>query len=330
VKTLTAIERYFHMQTHIIGRAVALVAGVIATGLALGILLEDVLFGSAAFELKHALTIGTVALAILALHLIGEAWRTSYWYFGVPAFTILFCAATALVVVKSTGNQAAHAFQSQAEADLAAEERARIKPQLIRAEKMLQEALDKIQDDCVNGKKSKGHCDGLRTTQQVYSAAVSGHKGDLARLGAPKPVAAEAENFAALAEVFGADKGRVKAGAVLVLPFVQTALLEFGSIWCLSFAFRRGAQVKVEAAKVQAITERPAGELTDDEIESVRRLYSKRNLALTNNELASKLSCSKAEASKRATKCVAAGVLTRVQHGREVRLQLASAGQTLN
>jgi DNA-binding MarR family transcriptional regulator len=159
---------------------------------------------------------------------------------------------------------------------------------------------------------------------------VSGHKGDLARLGAPKPVAAEAENFAALAEVFGADKGRVKAGAVLVLPFVQTALLEFGSIWCLSFAFRRGAQVKVEAAAVKAITERPAGEITDAELDELRRLYAKPNLSLSNDDLAKKLGCSKSESSKRASKAVDVGLLTRVRHGREVRLQLASAGHTLN
>lgn len=50
------------MTTDTIGRAVALVAGVISTACALGILLEDVWLGKAAFALKHALTIGVVAL----------------------------------------------------------------------------------------------------------------------------------------------------------------------------------------------------------------------------------------------------------------------------
>jgi hypothetical protein len=258
------------MQTHIIGRAVALVAGVIATGLALGILLEDVLFGSARFELKHAIVIGTVALAIFSLHLVGEAWHGRHW-FAVLGFSVLFVAATALVVFKSTGQQAGHVVQSQAEADYAADERARIKPLLARAQAMLSETMDKLQADCVNGRRSKAHCDGLRTTRDVYDAAVKGHVASLADLGPPKPVAPEADNFAAVASVFGADKARVKAGSVLLVPFIQTALLEFGSIWCLSFAFRPWPR-RATVAERRPVNPSEQSDFCTDDIDEARKL----------------------------------------------------------
>ena len=225
------------MNTDTIGRAVALVAGVISTACALGILLEDVWLGKAAFALKHALTIGVVALAILFGHLVVEAGRARHWL-GAAGFVVLFFVATGLVVYKSTGRQAEHTFASQAEADLAADERARIKPLLGKAEAMLLSAAERIEADCVKGKRGKGHCDGLRTSHAVYDAAVKGHKADLEKLGPPRPVAPEAENFAALAAVFGADKVRVKAASMLVVPFMQTALYELGGILGLWFAFR--------------------------------------------------------------------------------------------
>lgn len=222
------------------GRFVALVAGVISALGGLGILLEDVITGATPFELKHGIVVGIVALAILAGHSVTAAWRARS-IFGVVGFVVVFVAATGLVVIKSTGRQAEHTFQGQAEADFAAEERARIKPLLAKAEAMLSETMDKIQSDCVNGKRGKGHCDGLRTTQQVYAAAVTGHKADLARLGPPKRAAPDAENFAEIAAVFGWDKAKVKAATILLVPFLTTALFEFGAIVGFFFAFRHKA-----------------------------------------------------------------------------------------
>jgi hypothetical protein len=250
------------MKTDTTGRAVALVAGVISALGGLGILLEDVVTGATPFELKHGIVIGIVALAILAGHSVTAAWRARS-VFGVVGFVVVFVAATGLVVIKSTGRQAEHTFQSQAEADFAAEERARIKPLLVKAEAMLSEALEKIQADCVNGKRSKGHCDGLRTTQHVYAAAVTGHKADLARLGPPKQAAPDAENFAEIAAVFGWDKAKVKAATILLVPFLTTALFEFGAIVGFFFACRH-----------RAVTETTPSKDLDREIEEFKKLTS--------------------------------------------------------
>lgn len=261
------------MNTDIIGRAVALVAGVIATGLALGVLLDDVLFGTAKFALSHAVTIGVVALAILALHLIGEAWNARHWL-GVAGFAVLFVAATGLVVYKSTGRQAEHTFVSQAEADVAAERRTAAKAAIARAEAMLADAQRDLARECKSGRGKR--CQGVEATLSVYEAAITGHRADLERLGPPRPVAPEAENFAAIASVFGADKAKVKAASVLIVPFLQTALLEFGSIICLSFAFRRRAgkpgnpAIRAIEAREPTIAERAQTSFYADDLDAAR------------------------------------------------------------
>lgn len=228
------------MHTHIIGRAVALVAGVIFTAGALAILIEEVILGSAPFGLKHALTITIMSGTMLTGHLVVEAWRSRH-VLGALGFAVLFLTGTALVVYKSTGRQAEHTFQSQAEADQAAESRAALKAALGRSEAMLADAQRDLARECKSGRGKR--CQGIEATIGVYEAAIKGHRADLDRLGPPKPVAPEAENFAALAAVFGADKAKVKAASLLVVPFIQTVLFELGGIWCLGFAFRHRAQI---------------------------------------------------------------------------------------
>jgi hypothetical protein len=229
------------MQYDIIGRGVSLVLGVVSAACALGILLEEVVIGAAPFALKHALIIGIVAIAILAGHSVTAAFRARS-IFGVLGFTVVFLSATGLVVYKSTGRQAEHTFQSQAEADLAAEARTASRAALARSEAMLADAQRDLARECKSGRGKR--CQGIEATIGVYEAAIKGHRADLDRLGPPKPVAPEAENFAALAAVFGADKAKVKAGSVLVVPFLQTCLFEFGAIVGLFFAFRHRPTVR--------------------------------------------------------------------------------------
>jgi hypothetical protein len=236
------------MTTHTITRAAALVAGCIFVACAGAILFEDVALAGAPVTLGHVLTAGVLSGTLLVGHLLIEAGRGRHWLAAL-GFVILFVTGTVLIVYLSTGKQAEHTFQSQAEADFAADERARIRPLLKKAEGMHSETMEKIQSDCVIGRKSKGHCDGLRTTLAVYEAAVKGHKADLERLGAPKPVAPDAESFANVAVVlFGGDKATWKAGAILVVPFIRTILFELGGLWCLGFAFRPFPRSETEPA----------------------------------------------------------------------------------
>lgn len=232
--TMTTITRGAAL---VASRLVALFAGCICVACAGAILFEDVVMRGASIELNHLLTAGILSIALLAGHLRGDAWRECRRW-AAAGFLTLFVAATALVVYLSTGKQAEHTFQSQAEADFAAEERARIKPLLAIEQDRKRKTQDKLQADCVEGRKGKGHCDGLRTTLAVYTMAVKGYEADLAKYGIQRPVAPEAESFANIAAVFGFDKAKVKAGAILVVPFIRTILFELGGLWCLGFAFR--------------------------------------------------------------------------------------------
>ena len=242
------------MTTDTIGRAVALVAAVISAAGGLAILLDDVVKGAAPFEIKHGITIGIVSLAILAGHSVVAAWRARH-VFGVLGFAVVFLAATGLVVFKSTGRQAETTFQSQAEADLAAEARTASKAAMARSEAMLTEAQRDLARECKSGRGKR--CQGIEATIGVYEAAIAGHLSKLDSLGAPKPVAPEAENFANLAAVFGADKAKVKAGALLIVPFLTTALFEFGAIVGFAFAFRHRPATR-QAATVTTQPRQPS------------------------------------------------------------------------
>ncbi len=73
-----------------------------------------------------------------------------------------------------------------------------------------------------------------------------GHKADLDKIGPPKPIEPEAEQFSRVAEAFGFNKQKVRAFALLVVPFIRTILFELGGLWCLGYAFRpvgRSAQL---------------------------------------------------------------------------------------
>ncbi len=260
------------MNTDITGRTVALVAGVISAAGGLAILLDDVVKGAAPLEIKHGITIGIVALAILAGHSVVAAWRARH-AFGVLGFAVVFLAATGLVVFKSTGRQAETTFQSQAEADLAAEARTASKAALARSEAMLADAQRDLARECKSGRGKR--CQGIEATLSTYEAAIKGHRADLDRLGAPKPVAPEAENFANLAAVFGADKAKVKAGAMLIVPFLTTALFEFGAIVGFAFAFRHRKDETKPATQEPATRQPSATETMQtsfhaDDIEATR------------------------------------------------------------
>lgn len=62
-------------------------------------------------------------------------------------------------------------------------------------------------------------------------------------------------------------------------------------------------------------------DVTDAELEELRKVLRKRK-AVTNNELADLLDITKGEASKRVSKAVAAGILSRQRIGKEVAIRL--------
>lgn len=217
------------------GRALAIAAGCVFLLGTLGILFEDVI-GGAPPSLKHGLTLVTLVGTIMAGHLANSS-RASRQFFSAVGFTLVFLAGTGLVVYSSVGRQAASSVQTTGQIEEANERRADIKRQRAETQAMLDTAYFKYAKQCETGKGPR--CDGIEATINAYEAAVAGHNAKLDKLGVQKPAAPEAEQFAEIAAVlFGADKAKVKAGALLVVPFLITLFLEFGTIVSLGYGLK--------------------------------------------------------------------------------------------
>jgi hypothetical protein len=301
------------------GRLLAIVAGAAFVYGGLKMILGDALLDFSQWTTSVQLTVIMVGGTIAAGHLCDTALAAKRRGAAL-GFALMFLSGTALIVFNSVGKQAENSMMTESQVDAAAERRVGIKSDLERARKMLGEAQADLAKEARNGGCGKT-CQGIQATIGVYEAAVKGHVADLEKMGIPMVVHARETEMAKVMAMFGAEELKSKAALTLLAPFFYTLFFELGSVISLGFAFRR-EPVKVEAAKVVAITEKPEGELKDEEIESLRRLYSRSNAALTNDAVAAKLGVSKAEASKRVQKAVNAGVLSKQRSGREVAVRL--------
>jgi hypothetical protein len=306
------------------GRLLAIVAGGAFVYGGLRIILGEALTDPSQWTTSVQLTVLTVFGTIAAGHLLNDARIAKHWL-AMIGFGVLFVSGTGLVVYNSVGRQAEGTMMTEAQMVDVADRKAGLKAELTTNTGMLKTARERLGKECDTGDGTA--CKGKRATVKVYEDAVAGIEAKIAALGPLKPVHAKSTEMAKVAAVFGADEAKAKVALMLTEPFFTTLFFEIGAIVSLGFAFRR-QPVAAQPTLKQAITEQPQGFPTDDEIEQLRRLLLKKNAPLSNNDVKRALGCSKGEASKRVAKAVAAGVLTKVPNGREVRLQLAN--RTLN
>lgn len=233
-------------------RFLAIFAGIVFVLGTLGILFEDVLTKGAPLALKHGLTIVILAGTIMTGHLANRAWRRVRTWPSAIGFTMVFICGTALVVYSSVGRQVDASVQTSGQIEATNEHRTDIKRLRAKATEMLDKSLNNYYAECRSGDGK--NCKGIKASIDVYTAAVKGHDADLEKLGVPKPVAPEAEQLAEVAHViFGVDKARTKAAAVLGAPFLITLFLEFGSIVSLGYAFSARQLTLAPPASVKAI-----------------------------------------------------------------------------
>ena len=298
------------------GRALAIAAGAVFLIGTLGILFEDVLTKNAAIQLKHGLTLVILAGTIMTGHLANGA-RVHKQFFSACGFTLVFLAGTALVVYSSVGRQAAQSIQTSSQIDQTNDKRADIRMTKAKAQAMLDQAQRALATECRTGAGSA--CRGIKTTIEVYQAAIAGHDAQLDKLGATTVAAPEAEQFAEISAVlFGADKARVKAGAILAVPFLVTLFLEFGSIVSLGYAFRahpRSAAKRDDPEPELAPVPKPEAK------HPVLRVLHSAGRPLTNDELATKMGVTKGESSKR--RAEVAHLLSEQRDGKYIRISLA-------
>jgi hypothetical protein len=216
-------------------RVLATIAGLVFLTGTLIILFEDVYKGAQFVLHKHGITLVILTGTMLVGHLMNASRIHRQWLSAV-GFFVLFLAGSALVIYSSVGRQVATSTQVTATAGELSKRRAEIKDARTQAQGMLNTARAKTETLC---KVDGDRCAGNKRTIDVYQAAVKGHDAELREIGEePLPVNADAEQFAEIVAVFGADKAKVKAGSLLAAPFVITLFLEFGMIISFGQAFR--------------------------------------------------------------------------------------------
>lgn len=304
------------------GRALAIAAGGVFLAGTLGILFEDVLLKGAPIALKHGLTLAILAGTIMVGHLANSARSSRHWASAV-AFSMVFVIGTVLVVLSSVGRQTADTIQTTAQIEADAGRRVAITQVRNRAVEMLEKAQASLPAACKGGNGKD--CKGVKATIEVYEASIRGHDADLSKLGPVKVSNADAEQLAEiLSTVFGADKAKVKAAAVLLTPFAVALFLEFGVIVSFGFAFSHRPVSTVSKVSAPVLAAPAASEPEDREMTELRRVLRRASAPLTNGELADLLGVVKGEASKRVSKAVEAGIVSRQRVGKEVAISLVN------
>jgi hypothetical protein len=239
------------MQTHTMVRGAppsrlnmpALAVGALLSSISAFVLLRDV-FAGALVTPAHVMTVGAIVAAIWSgLEVWSQiAARRFIAGFGLA---VIFAAATSYVVLMSGANGAATVASKAAEVEANNAARERELKQLARAEKMHADTTDELQAKCVKGKASKGTCDGLRTTLNVYSAAITGHQSRLAEL---QPPAEAGGAYASIARVLAAMPGvtaevpALTERLELLIPFLAAIVAELGAIVALHLGIRNGSE----------------------------------------------------------------------------------------
>lgn len=303
------------------GRALAIAAGGVFLAGTLGILFEDVLLKGSPLALKHGLTLAILTGTIMVGHLANSARSARQWASAV-AFSGVFVIGTVLVVLSSVGRQTADTIQTTAQIEADAGRRVAITQVRNRAVEMLQKAQAELPTACKGGNGKD--CKGVKATIEVYEASIRGHDADLSKLGPVQVSNADAEQLAEiLSTLFGADKAKVKAAAVLLTPFAIALFLEFGVIISFGFAFRnRPVSVVSTVSTVSALDVSEVPKVSDRELDELRRVLRSANASLTNTDVAKALGVVKGEASKRISKAVEAGMVSRQRIGKEVSITL--------
>jgi len=303
------------------GRLLAITAGVAFSVGGLVILMGSALTRPMEWTQYHVLTILTVFGTIAAGHLLAGAWKARHILAAV-GFLVLFMAGTALVVYQSVGRQAETSDTNKLSVE-ARNAAIASKHDDLRDAKARQRHATAKADQEMTGERCGGRCKDWRTNATDIGNTIAALEAEIAALGPQKPVEPKSAKMAEVAALFGFDRAKSQAALMLIEPFLWTLFFEVGSIVSLGFAFRDGVRtVSQPQNTVSAIDYANVRDLTDPEIEELRRLLQAAHAPLTNDAVAAALGVTKSEASKRVGKGVAAGFVSKHRVGREVAISL--------
>ncbi len=282
-----ASDAHPHPRRSTPSRAAAMLLWLFFTSVTAYTLLRDVLHGAEPVTTSHVLAVAALVAALAAGHYAWPELRRARIVTGL-ALGLVFCAATAYVVVSAASRNAETAATKSARIADSNAARAREERQLALALDMHKAAVARLDAECVRGKASKAQCDGIRATIAVYAAAIDGHNARLDRLGPALPVNggyAHAGRF--LVALFGPSVAHSQPGLTAekaaahieqrlaeTMPTLVVLISELASIAFGIMAFRVAPSVAHQQparAAPSAITEREQP-FTPEELEDLKRL----------------------------------------------------------
>ena len=306
------------------GRILAALSGAIFLGGSLAIILGEALLHPMSWGQSQVLTVLMIVGTIAAGHLAKVAFKARS--VSCIGFAVLFIAGSGLVVYNSVGRQAeTH--------DTIAMERAAANGLIEDKTRDIEEARERERTARANadrerGSKCKTKCKDWEAAANDARKLIAVLESEVRALGAPRPVDAKASKAGEVAAAFGYERHKVEVLAALLEPFFWTVFFELGSVISLGFAFRpfpvstvskpiagsgNSGGGKAERAQIRLVE--------DHEVAALKKALQGRG-SVTNDELADLMGVAKGEASKRVSKALERGIVSKRRTGRHVAISM--------
>lgn len=313
--TTNTTTRYFvHSWS---GLIVSAIAGMAATSIIVSDAFPNGLSDWSHARLEHALAPVIVGLAaFLWLH-AARAWKDNLISALLLSVVAVFC--SGLIVFESMGRGAEALDTKVNEAAKDVNQFAAVMAKLDQANKDVAAAKSWEANECRTGIGKK--CQGLRYILEQREAHAEKLEAEAKAHKAPPPVDARGERVAFLATLMGFNGETAKKAAQLLYPLARPLAFEFVMILLLHASVRTRTVSQFPTVSSVSAPEKLTSfsverELSDAEIEEIKRILGKQKKPVTNDELAGLMNVSKGEASKRVQKAVNAGIIEKLKAGK--------------
>lgn len=195
---------------------------------------------------------------------------------------------------------------------------ARIRDDLERTTKTLDWARKDMIEDCGSGEGKR--CRAKRNTVAALDERAGKLQGELAagEKSAPGDLGAETWAWASMG-LLTADAVR-KGGVVAFALGLDVAI--WALVWLATTILARPVSMVSSVSTVSALDVSEVPKVSDRELDELRRLLRRADAPLTNSDVARALGVVKSEASKRVSKAVEVGMVSRQRVGKEVAITL--------
>lgn len=256
---------------------------------------------------RASMIVAMITVAILPVF-IHTAWQHKLWTLALAlgvAFTALL--AYSLPAVVGRTGEVKHA------AAAVSVDRATVEADLKATQTRLAWASDDLIKECASGNGPA--CKGKTQTVSALQARVEKLRNEL-RTSPPGDLGSEAWAWASNGTV-SADT--IRKGSVLAFA-VGLDIAIWALVWMATAIVSRRPTVSATVSKASDLI--VPKDVTETDLEQLRKVLESEKRPLTNKELAKLLSVTKGESSKRVSAAVAAGLVQRRRSGREVSITL--------